>query len=481
MPKKYYSRFFIRTRDRKKERATLFYRFQLPKNGIDRLVSSQISVNVARWQSAVSDINEWMRFSMEESRLVLDLGRIEQRILNAMIDADFSKEELQMKIMEIANPKMAESLRRLKEMEEERLRLEEERLAEEKRRKELEERLRLIEEDRQKNSIWSYLSQFCEEIADGTRLNNNQRYTAGTVKTWNSFKKLYEGFDPNQEYKWDEIDRKFVARFVTHLEEAGYMVKSINKYLVTFRCLVGNAYKDEVHDNDRALQFFSKKKVETHQKAVEIYLTQEELDALYAMKLTGKQKEIRDVFLIGCYTSQRVSDYSTITPDSFVTTAGGNLTIRFIQKKTNTEVYVPIMNPNLTRICERYNYDLPAVNDVVLNRYIKEILSELSKKVPSLAKMVPTQLTMKQRDLEAAGKLKVERNSNGEALMPRWACVTSHTARRTGITHMYLSKKYTILQMMKVSGHKTQKTFLDYIKLSSEELADEIAEIAKGE
>ncbi|GEM_PF-5608654 len=29
--------------------------------------------------------------------------------------------------------------------------------------------------------------------------------------------------------------------------------------------------------------------------------------------------------------------------------------------------------------------------------------------------------------------------------------------------------------MMHVSGHKTQKTFMDYIKLSSEEIADEIA------
>ena len=44
----------------------------------------------------------------------------------------------------------------------------------------------------------------------------------------------------------------------------------------------------------------------------------------------------------------------------------------------------------------------------------------------------------------------------------------------SGITNMYLSHKFTIVQMMHVSGHKTQKTFMDYIKLSSEEIADEI-------
>lgn len=58
--------------------------------------------------------------------------------------------------------------------------------------------------------------------------------------------------------------------------------------------------------------------------------------------------------------------------------------------------------------------------------------------------------------------------------------MTSHTTRRTGITNMFLSHKYDIVQMMYVSGHKTQKTFMDYIKLSSDEIADEIDAIANG-
>ncbi len=45
---------------------------------------------------------------------------------------------------------------------------------------------------------------------------------------------------------------------------------------------------------------------------------------------------------------------------------------------------------------------------------------------------------------------------------------------------MYLTHKNTIVQMMYVSGHKTQKTIMDYLKLSSDEIADEIAAIANG-
>lgn len=184
------------------------------------------------------------------------------------------------------------------------------------------------------------------------------------------------------------------------------------------------------------------------------------------------------MFLVGCYTYQRVSDYSNISAESFTTTAKGTPIIWFIQQKTRNEVKIPIMNPNLKAICEKYNYNLPSVVDVILNQYVKLILKDLSKTVPSLAKMVPTILTQKREQNIAKGKVEVEYNSKGKVVAPRYVCVTSHTARRSGITNMYLSHKCTTIQMMHVSGHKTQKTFMDYIKLSFDEIADEIAAIA---
>lgn len=58
----------------------------------------------------------------------------------------------------------------------------------------------------------------------------------------------------------------------------------------------------------------------------------------------------------------------------------------------------------------KYDYNLPYVVDVILNRYIKEILKELSGKVPDLARMVVTKLTQKQKKLVEDGKLVVEHN-----------------------------------------------------------------------
>lgn len=465
------SRFFIRKQDEKNEIATLFFRVQNKKHKVDTLFSSQIRVNVAEWREALSCPEKWMRHQRANFNLHDSLNRIELVVKSEVEGMSFDKSHVEAEILAIANPKKAEAIMKAK-------REEEERQQEELRIKAEQERLIKEGIDAERAKIWNFLNRFCEEIKSGARLNGHSRYAPGTVKAWFSFRKLYDMFDKKHRFTWYQVDRAFVTKFLAFMEKNDYMVSAQNKYLVDLRAIVNYAYLDGIHDNDRAMQYFSKKKIEDGDKAIEIYLTEAELQALYEMPLSGKQDEVRDIFLVGCYTCQRVSDYNDIDKDCFTTTAKGTPVIRLVQKKTRNEVKIPIMNPNLRAICEKYAYNLPSVVDVILNRYIKDILKNLSESVPTLGKMVTTKLTMKQKKLEEDGKLVVERNDKGEVVMPRYACVTTHTARRSGITNMYLTHKYTIVQMMHVSGHKTQKTFMDYIKLSSDEIADEIDAIA---
>ena len=44
---------------------------------------------------------------------------------------------------------------------------------------------------------------------------------------------------------------------------------------------------------------------------------------------------------------------------------------------------------------------------------------------------------------------------------------------------MYLSKKFTVPQMMSISGHKTEAMFYKYVKLSLDEYADTVADAAR--
>lgn len=465
------SRFYFLKKDENKDKATLFVRVQDPIRKIDVQFTTRLRVSVPEWKAAVSSEDALARHRKDNPKLHDMLGRIEVMLKREMDAPEFDRERVKAEIMAISDPEKSEIMRRQQEAETIAKEKEEQRQREEA------EKKRQAEESAKAN-IWNYLDRFVDDIKVGKRLNGNDRYTQGSCKAWSSFRKLYNGFDPRHKLTWSDVDRALVTKFLEHLGRLDYMGSSVNKYLVSFRALVGYAYTDGIHNNDRALMCFSKRKVEESDKAAEIYLTEAELQALADMELTGLKDQVRDIFLVGCYTCQRVSDYNNITPDSFTTTAKGTPIIRLVQQKTRNEVKIPIMNPNLHAICEKYGYNISSVIDVLINRYIKEILKELSESVPSLAVKVPTKLTMKQKKNEELGKLTVERDAKGEVVMPRYACVTTHTARRSGITNMYLSHKYTIVQMMHVSGHKTQKTFMDYIKLSSDEIADEIDAIA---
>ena len=92
---------------------------------------------------------------------------------------------------------------------------------------------------------------------------------------------------------------------------------------------------------------------------------------------------------------------------------------------------IPILNENLITICEKYGYNIPKANEQVLNRYIKDILKDLSEQLPSLKEKVPTKLTMKQKEALRKEKKEPETDLNGNVIVPRYECVTSHTARRT--------------------------------------------------
>jgi integrase len=53
--------------------------------------------------------------------------------------------------------------------------------------------------------------------------------------------------------------------------------------------------------------------------------------------------------------------------------------------------------------------------------------------------------------------------------------ITSHTARRSFATNAYLAGIPTI-SIMKITGHKTEKAFMRYIKISQEDNANKLAE-----
>ena len=454
--------FFLRTKS-SEGKATLFTRVRKRSPKVDILISSLIKIDIETWEKANSGLEEWNKFLKTKD------GKEVYSKMQGVSDVIDSLTEQGVYDKGVIDEAVADAVF-AEQREKQRIKEEEERRAQEERM-----RIEAEKEAERKANVILFMQDFINGIRSGEIKYNGETYEKNTCKAWVSFFGVLKRFYEKHPFTWADVDETLTDSFICFMENEGYMVKSINKYLITFRAMVGYAYKKRLHNNTRALTAFSTKKVQETDKAKEIYLTEKELQALYEMKLEGLKETVRDVFLVGCYTCQRFSDYSRLERENFVTTPKGTKVVRIVQEKTGNTVVIPILNNNLLDIAEKYNYEIPKVSDVILNRYIKKILKELSKTVLSLAKLERTVLTMRERTMEERGEVSFMRDEKGYVVKPRYDLVSSHTARRSGITNLYLTGLFDEVQMMSVSGHKDAKTFREYVKLSSDEIADAIA------
>lgn len=454
--------YFLRTK-KEKGTASVYLRVQKRNPKLNILVCSKVSVDIQQWDKVTQDVAKWNDYcKTQDGRKVKEtLDSISSAIDNLISQGIYDKARID---------EVVEDVVFREERERQRIQEEEERQEQ--------ERLRQIkeqEEEARKADVILFLENFLEGIKNGRIKNGAENYTLNTCKVWSNFLGILKRFIQISPFTWKDINKALADRFVSFMEKNGYMVTSINKYIICFKAMIQNAMDQELHNNPIALRAFSKKKIQETDKAKEIYLTKAELQALYEMPLEGLKDKVRDVFLVGCYTCQRFSDYARLEQENFTKTAKGTKVVRIVQEKTGNDVVIPILNDNLLHIAEKYGYDIPKVNDVILNRYIKQILKELSSTVPSLARKERTLLTMKEREKEKQGLVSFERDNKGNVIKPRYELVSSHTARRSGITNLYLSGNFDTYQMMSISGHRDEKTFYEYIKLSSDEVADSIA------
>jgi len=453
---------FLRTK-KEKGTASVYLRVQKRNPKLNILVCSKVSVDIQQWDKVTQDVAKWNDYcKTQDGRKVKEtLDSISSAIDNLISQGIYDKARID---------EVVEAIVFREERERQRIQEEEERQEQ--------ERLRQIkeqEEEARKADVILFLENFLEGIKNGRIKNGAENYTLNTCKVWSNFLGILKRFIQISPFTWKDINKALADRFVSFMEKNGYMVTSINKYIICFKAMIQNAMDQELHNNLIALRAFSKKKIQETDKAKEIYLTKAELQALYEMPLEGLKDKVRDVFLVGCYTCQRFSDYARLEKENFTKTAKGTKVVRIVQEKTGNDVVIPILNDNLLHIAEKYGYDIPKVNDVILNRYIKQILKELSSTVPSLARKERTLLTMKEREKEKQGLVSFERDNKENVIKPRYELVSSHTARRSGITNLYLSGNFDTYQMMSISGHRDEKTFYEYIKLSSDEVADSIA------
>lgn len=187
-------------------------------------------------------------------------------------------------------------------------------------------------------------------------------------------------------------------------------------------------------------------------------LSEDEINSLYRLNLSGDLERARDLFVFQLWSGQRFSDLANIYNGII---DRDNLKIKIVQDKETAPITIPIF-PIALEILEKYNWDLPLMTMAKLNKLIKEVA-------------VRAKLTREH--------YKTKQHRGNVSTTKHLICdnIASHCARRSFITLMMRKRLLTKEQIMNISGHKTESAFKRYVKLMSDEVADEALKIFYGE
>lgn len=277
----------------------------------------------------------------------------------------------------------------------------------------------------------------------------------GTIRNYKKIKNILFQFE-KEEYPltFDKVTMNWYNDFIEWFTNKGYSINYTGDVLKNVKMFLRNAFEDKVSSNDI---FRNSKFKVLKEESDDIYLSEDEVSRIYNLELGNKSLElIRDLFLIGCYTGLRVSDYNSISSDNIVTRNG----IKFLEiapqktKKSGHIIVIPLRRECLL-ILDKYEFNPPKRTEPYINRQIKDIaeLAEIKDVVDISIPKGKERILIKEK---------------------KFNLVKSHTARRSFCTNAYLSGMSSI-DIMQISGHKTESSFLKYIKVTPSETAERLA------
>ena len=164
-----------------------------------------------------------------------------------------------------------------------------------------------------------------------------------------------------------------------------------------------------------------------------------------------EMEHARDVFLIGCYTGQRVSDLLRMN-NEMIEIIDGYKFIVLQQVKTSKIVQIPI-HLEVKTIMEKRNNNFPETfgqtpqsNSTIFNKLIKEAC-----RIIKMNEKVEGNLNNPETGRRELGHYE------------KWKLVSSHICRRSFATNFYSTQNYPTPLLMNITGHSTESMFLGYI------------------
>lgn len=326
-----------------------------------------------------------------------------------------------------------------------------------------------IAESEKPLTLFEFIEQFIKE-APTRKVNKagtlmNKRAIVQHKITFDYLKK-FATYKNKKRFEFSDMNKAFYDGFVKYLQTFNLASNTIGQKIKHLKLWLNEAYKLELHLESKYKTAFEG----IQEKSDNIALDETELQRIFDLDFSNQKSKdvmkykvlimeklaesykletldvVRDGFLLECWTGCRFSDLGKITKQNI---KNGLITIK--QQKTGTEVIIPL-HPISTAILEKYNYTPPKpVSNQRFNEIIKIIcrIAEITEK--------------EKKEITKGGLKQID-------YLEKCELVSSHTGRRSFATNNYRMglDTYTI---MKITGHKTESSFLKYIKVKPDEHA----------
>lgn len=309
-----------------------------------------------------------------------------------------------------------------------------------------------------KQTFWEYTTEFVENLEHKINKSTGKRINQNTINKFNQVVSRLKQFEADSRSKttWDSFDSNWLNRFINFLHTQGLSQNTIHKHYKALKQVLKQASAEGVNSNDKwQLRDFSV----AQEKVQNFSLFESEMKVLEDLDLSGNQKleRVRDQFLLECWTGVRFSDLDKLSDIDL-----DSDTFKVTTQKTGTEVYIPITEP-VKKIVRRYRKRGEGLPPVISNQRFNDYLKELGKLAG---------LNRKFRKSYTKGGERIDE------VHEIWEVLTSHVGRRSFATNMF-HRGIPLVNIMKITGHRTEEEFMKYINVDSEMSAKMIAKRLK--
>lgn len=260
---------------------------------------------------------------------------------------------------------------------------------------------------------------------------------------------------------FDDFNKRFFVDFTNYLY--GYSYGKTGKHytqntiintLKVIKNLLHRAYDSEMTTNN----YFLKVQTTLSSEASEqIYLQEKEVLKLSLVKTENDQeRDVRDAFIIACYTALRISDIQQLNK---ATIRKG--VISLYQKKTKELVEIPILKEIAPLVAHYQQTGFPVIDKIKANKIIKVLAARCGIN-------------------EAISRKEYRGGETTIVTIPKYELISFHTARRSCVTNLY-KRGYPINYVMSLSGHRSFQAFQRYMRASSKELMSDFVRLLRKE